>query len=69
MNERKPIRVLVFAELVALGLAVYLLNRENIPNLGLSIQRASYLACQQIARGFGALAIELEKGYRTKVAP
>lgn len=69
MNERKPIRALVLAELVALGLAFYLLNREQAPMIGLAIQRASYLACQQIARGFGALAIELEKGYRAKVAP
>lgn len=69
MNERKPIRLIVLAELITLGLAVYLLNRERFPISGLSIQRASYLACQQIARGFGALAIELEKGYRAKVAP
>jgi hypothetical protein len=67
--DRKAVRVLALAELVAIGLAVYLLNRESMPSIGLAIQRAGFLTCQQIARGFGALAIELEKGYRTKVAP
>jgi hypothetical protein len=70
MNDpRKTARVVVLVELIALGLAFYLLNRERFPNLGLAIQRAGYLSCQQIARGFGALAIELEKNYRVKVAP
>lgn len=70
MNDpKKAARVIVLAELIALGFALYLLNRERFPNLGLAIQRASYLSCQQIARGFGALAIELEKSYRVKVAP
>lgn len=71
MNEsnRKAMRVAALLELAALGLAVYLVNRERFPNLGLTVQRAAYLSCQQIARGFGALAIELEKGYRMKVAP
>jgi hypothetical protein len=70
MNEpRKALRLALLVELTALGLAFYLLNREQGSNLGLAIQRTSYLACQQIARGFGALAIELEKGYRARVAP
>jgi hypothetical protein len=69
MKDGKPLRVLAFVELFAFGFALYLLNRDSMPNLGLGIQRASYLACQQVARGFGALAIELEKGYRAKVAP
>lgn len=69
MKDGKPLRVLAFVELFAFGAALYLLNRESMPNLGLVIQRTGYLACQQIARGFGALAIELEKGYRAKVAP
>jgi hypothetical protein len=67
--DRKAVRLVVLAELAAIGLTLYLLNRESGSNLGLAIQRAGYLACQQIARGFGALAIELEKGYRAKVAP
>lgn len=67
--DRKAVRLLALVELAAIGVAVYLLNRESMPNVGLAIQRTGYLACQQIARGFGALAIELEKGYRAKVAP
>jgi hypothetical protein len=69
MNDKRAIRMVALAELVAIGFAFYLLNRESMPNIGLAVQRAGYLTCQQIARGFGALAIELEKGYRTKVAP
>lgn len=68
MNRRQ----VIFAtgiELVALGLACYLLLGERAPNVRLAVQRGGYLACQQIARGFGALAIELEKSYRAKVAP
>ena len=67
--DRKPLRVMVIAELLAFGFALYLLNRESMPNLSLAIQRAGYQTCQQIARGFGALAIQLENGYRAKVAP
>lgn len=69
MKDGKPLRIMLLAELLAFGLALYLLNRDSMPNLSLAIQRAGYLTCQQVARGFGALAIELEKGYRTKVAP
>lgn len=68
-RDGKPLRWLAFAELLAFGFALYLLNRDTLPNISLTLQRAGYLTCQQIARGFGALAIELEKGYRTKVAP
>lgn len=57
-------------ELVILGLAVwYIARNEELSTLALEIHRASYLACQQIARGFGLLAMELEKSYRIKVAP
>jgi len=69
MPERKAIRLAVLIELAALGLAVYLLNRERFPNVALTLQRAAYLGCQQAARGLGTLAIELEKSYRVKVAP
>jgi hypothetical protein len=70
MNQnRRAAQIAILVELLAIGFAVYLLNRERFPNLSLSIQRAGYLSCQQIARGFGALAIELEKSYRVKVAP
>lgn len=65
--ERKRVPVL---ELAVVALAVwYILNREELATLALELHRASFLACQQIARGFGALAIELEKSYRVKVAP
>jgi hypothetical protein len=67
--DRKPLRMLALVELLAFGTALYLLNRESMPSVSLGIQRAGYLTCQQIARGFGALAIELEKGYRARVAP
>jgi hypothetical protein len=57
-------------ELVILGLAFwYIARNEELATLALSLHRASYLACQQIARGFGVLAMELEKSYRVKVAP
>lgn len=57
-------------ELVAIGLVVwYVVNHEELNTLALELHRASYLACQQIARGFGLLAMELEKSYRIKVAP
>jgi hypothetical protein len=57
-------------ELLVLGLAVwYVVRREETATLALELHRASYLACQQIARGFGVLAMELEKSYRVKVAP
>jgi hypothetical protein len=70
MNDpRKAARIAVMLELAALGLAFYLLNKERFPSLGLTLRRAAYLGCQQAARGFGTLAIELEKGYRVKVAP
>ena len=69
MEDRRSVKLLAMVELLAIGLTVYLLNRESMPNIGLALQRAGYLACQQIARGFGALAIELEKGYRTRIAP
>jgi hypothetical protein len=68
-DPRKAARVAVLVELAALGLAFYLLNRERFPSLGLALQRAAYLGCQQAARGLGTLAIELEKSYRVKVAP
>lgn len=65
----KPRRAPVL-ELVVIGLAMYyILRREELSTLALELHRASYIACQQIARGFGALAIELEKTYRVKVAP
>lgn len=57
-------------ELLAIGLAVwYVVKHEEVSTLALELHRASYLACQQIARGFGVLAMELEKSYRIKVAP
>lgn len=56
--------------LIVLGLAVwYVAQNEELATLALSLHRASYIACQQIARGFGVLAMELEKSYRVKVAP
>ena len=69
MPERKAIRLAVLIELTALGLAFYLLNKEQFPALGLALQRAGYIGCQHAAHGLGKLAIELEKSYRVKVAP
>jgi hypothetical protein len=70
MNPNKrTAQLIALIELAALGLTVYLVSKESGANLGLVIQRAGYLTCQQIARAFGALAIELEKSYRAKVAP
>jgi hypothetical protein len=70
MNEnRRTIKLAVLVELAVLGFAFYVYNREKFPTLGLAIQRAAFIACQQAARGFGTLAIELEKNYRVKVAP
>lgn len=68
-DPRKAARVAVLLELVALGFAFYLLNREKFPTLGLAMQRGSYIACQQAARGLGTLAMRLEDSYRVKVAP
>jgi hypothetical protein len=67
--DRKPLRLVMVAELLAFGFALYLLNRDSMPRIGLSIQRAAYISCQQAARAFGVLAIELENSYRVKVAP
>jgi hypothetical protein len=65
--NRRPFPLL---ELIAAGLLVwYVLNRDELATLALELHRASYLACQQMARGFGLLALELEKSYRVKVAP
>lgn len=66
MKPRRP----PILELVVLGFALYyVMRQEHLSTLALEIHRASYLACQQVARGFGALAIELEKSYRVRVAP
>jgi hypothetical protein len=57
-------------ELLALGVLLwYTFKAEDTARLALELHRASFLACQQIARGFGSLAIQLEKSYRLKVAP
>jgi hypothetical protein len=62
--------VVPIIELAAIGLLVwYVVNHEELASLALAIHRTSYLACQQLARGFGMLAMELEKSYRVKVAP
>jgi hypothetical protein len=69
MNPNRKAAVVAVVELAALGLALYLLAGEKFPSPGLSAQRAVFLTCQQIARGFGSLAIKLENDYRVKVAP
>jgi hypothetical protein len=55
--------------LVLSTMTFYLLNREQMPTLGIAIHRAAYIGCQQAARVFGTLGMELEKSYRVKVAP
>ena len=67
--SRKAAAVVALVELVALGLACYVLAGERLPSPGPVVLRSAFLTCQQIARAFGAVAIKLENSYRVKVAP
>jgi hypothetical protein len=60
-------RTFLLELVVIVGVAWWYAN-DNSTAL-LALHRASYVACQQIARQFGTLALRLEDSYRVKVAP
>jgi len=64
--KRRDMLLVVLVEVAAV---FYILNRDELPTLGLALQRGSMIFCQQAARTFGNAALKLEASYRVKVAP